>query len=450
MDKENYIYHKHKENADGTKIYWRCENRSCKARIHTSDQFDVLKKIGVHHHGSTAAEVNAKIAISTIKQKCIESRSPPRAILSQELGNLNDCALAEVPKLAHISRNNRRWRQVEDNFPPIPHEIIGSSIPPDYSYLDNGSIFLQYDSGIDDPKRILIFATNEAIEDLKQCKNWAGDGTFKICPNIFFQLYVLHIQIHQFSAPRLFALLPDKAQMTYERLFRKIKDLVNNEAPQTILMDFEKAAHNTFLNTFPEVDLSCCLFHLGQNIYKRVMQEGFKVKYHEDDAFSLKVRCFVSLAFLPREEVIDGFDELVDDDDIPQALVSYFENTYIGPVRGRGQRSRRLEPIFSIASWNVHDRCVRGEPRTTNSLEGFHSTLIKSVSHDHPNIWTLIDTLKKEDVLAKTKLQKLRQGDEIITKKYRDCNKRILHLIENYDSSNKLQFLRAIAHNIKF
>ena len=346
----------------------------------------------------------------------------------------------------------RRWRQVEANFPPIPQEIIGFSVPPEYSYLDNGSKFLQYDSRIDDPKRILIFATDKAIEDLKQCKNWAGGGTFKSCPNIFFQLYVLHIQIHQFSAPRLFALLPDKVQITYERLFRKIKDLVNNKVPQTILMDFEKAAHNTFLDTFPEVNLSCCLFHLGQNVYKRVVQEGFKVRYHEDDAFSIKVRCFVSLAFLPREEVIDGFDELVDDDDIPQALVSYFENTYIGPVRGRGQRSRRLEPIFSIASWNVHDLCVRGEPRTTNSLEGFHSTLIKSISNNHPNIWTLIDTHKKDDVLAKTKLQNLRQGEEIITKKkkYRDCNKRILHLIENFDSSNKLQILRAIAHNIKF
>ena len=98
--------------------------------------------------------------------------------------------------------------------------------------------------------------------------------------------------------------------------------------------------------------------------------------------FSIKVRCFASLAFLPKEEVIDGFDELVDDDDIPQALVSYFENTYIGPARGRGQRGRRLEPIFSIASWNVHGRCVRGEPRTTSSLEGFHSTLIKSISNN--------------------------------------------------------------------
>ena len=125
-------------------------------------------------------------------------------MLSQELVNLNDCVLAEVLKLTHIYRNVRRWRQVEDNFPPIPQEITGFSIPPEYSYLDNGSKFLQYDSGIDDPKRILIFATDEAIGDLKQFKNWAGDGTFKSCPNMFFQLYILHIQIHQFSAPRLF------------------------------------------------------------------------------------------------------------------------------------------------------------------------------------------------------------------------------------------------------
>ena len=52
-----------------------------------------------------------------------------------------------------------------------------------------------------------------------------------------------------------------------------------------------------------------------------------------------KERCFVSLAFLPREDVIDGFEELVDDDDIPQALVSYFENAYRTGTRKRSKKS---------------------------------------------------------------------------------------------------------------
>ena len=58
---------------------------------------------------------------------------------------------------------------------------------------------------------------------------------------------------------------------------------------------------------------------------------------------------FYALAFLPVHCVIDRFIELSDDDDLPQELVSYFETHYIGGERGRGDRRRRVEPIFSIA-----------------------------------------------------------------------------------------------------
>ena len=270
----------------------------------------------------------------------------------------------------------RRRRGDQANYPPIPQTINGFQIPQEFAIIENGSMFLQYDSGIDDAKRILIFATNDALQDLRRCANWAGDGTFKSCPAIFFQLYVLHIQIKNFSAPRLFALLPDKSQNTYDRLFQKVKDLVNNKGPEDMIMDFEKAAHNAFSNTFPGTNTSFCLFHLGQNVYRHIVAEGFKVRYHEDDIFSIKLRSFIALAFLPINEVADAFDELVDDDDIPQPIVSYFENSYIGPVRGRGDRRRRLDPKLSIESWNVLNRCLRGESRTINNLEGFHSTFI--------------------------------------------------------------------------
>ena len=48
---------------------------------------------------------------------------------------------------------------------------------------------------------------------------------------------------------------------------------------------------------------------------------------------------------------MEGFDEIMDDDDIPLALVSYFESTNTGLVR-RSQRSPRLEPMFPIAPWS--------------------------------------------------------------------------------------------------
>ena len=54
--------------------------------------------------------------------------------------------------------------------------------------------------------------------------------------------------------------------------------------------------------------------------------------------FSLKVKCFLALAFLPTEDVASAFEELIDDYCIATEFISYFEYTYVGIARGRGNR----------------------------------------------------------------------------------------------------------------
>ena len=55
------------------------------------------------------------------------------------------------------------------------------------------------------------------------------------------------------------------------------------------------------------------------------------------------------LAFLP---AIDGFNEPMDDDDLPQELVSYFETRYTGGERSWEPRRHRVELTFSIELQN--------------------------------------------------------------------------------------------------
>ena len=66
---------------------------------------------------------------------------------------------------------------------------------PFFRTLHKNSLYcFLFDSGEDDPQRILIFASDDALRDL--CRNdfLAGDGTFKISPTIFFQMYIIHCQ----------------------------------------------------------------------------------------------------------------------------------------------------------------------------------------------------------------------------------------------------------------
>ena len=140
-------------------------------------------------------------------------------MIATELKNLHECAVAELPSAVNLSRNIRRWRQKENKAPSIPQTRHGYLTPEDYVKLNNGSLFLQYDSGEDDLERILVFASEDGLRDLKSFKVWAGDGTFKCSPIIYYQLYTLHTQNKDISAPRLFALLPNKIEATYKRFF---------------------------------------------------------------------------------------------------------------------------------------------------------------------------------------------------------------------------------------
>ena len=163
----------------------------------------------------------------------------------------------------------------------------------------------------------LIFASNQGLDDLVLHKQWACDGTFKCCLSTFYQFYIIHVRVREIYIPRLFALLPNKAQHTYSLLFEKFLELRLGLAPDSVMFDFEKATMNAIQNIFPSVSISGCLFHLCQSIYRKIMELGCKEQYNNDESFSLKCWCLSALAFLPSVDVIDGFEQLIDNDELP-------------------------------------------------------------------------------------------------------------------------------------
>ena len=114
------------------------------------------------------------------------------------------------------------------------------------------------------------------------------------------------------------------------------------------MVDFEKASSNAFSAVFPTTKVTGCLFHMAKNICRHIVDLGLKSRYQTDAELNNKIKCFIALAFLPVHDVIDGFIELSDDDDLPHELVSYFKTHYIGGERGRGERRRRVKPTFSL------------------------------------------------------------------------------------------------------
>ena len=176
---------------------------------------------------------------------------------------------------------------------------------------------------------------------------------------------------------------------------------------------------------------------------------GFKVKYHNDSSSSHKVRCFLALAFLPVADVVNGFEELSEDDNIPAEFLSYFELTYIGVMEGRASARRRVSPLFPIDIWNVKESTENFRPRTNNSVEGFHNALSNTLQENHPNVWKFIRRLHSEEILAKTKVLHTERGEQGYSKKkYKDVNTRLPEIMAKYDPEDKLSFLERIGYNL--
>ena len=73
-------------------------------------------------------------------------------------------------------------------------------------------------------------------------------------------------------------------------------------------------------------------------MWRQVQNKGLTTKYNVDEYFRLNTKKLIALAFVPLDQVITGFDFIVnqlDDNDDADDLIDYFEKTWVGqPKRG--------------------------------------------------------------------------------------------------------------------
>ena len=96
------------------------------------------------------------------------------------------------------------------------------------------------------------------------------DGTFKIVPEIFYQVYIFHAVYRGHVVPVLYALLRRKNVHTYQNLVHQILRFAPNWHPVSIMLDFEQACIGVYDSNFPNVSLYGCYFHLRQSIHRKL------------------------------------------------------------------------------------------------------------------------------------------------------------------------------------
>ena len=159
---------------------------------------------------------------------------------------------------------------------------------------------------------MLIYATRNFLTILSKSNNWYCDGTFKVVPEVFFQLYTIHGDLGGLTLTCVYILLLNKEETTYDAAFQKLFELEPGLNPMSIMIDFEKVAINALENNFISV-INGCFFHLSQKLYRKVQAEGLSRNYQEIPEFALKIKMLPILAFIPEMDVINCFNLLMQD-----------------------------------------------------------------------------------------------------------------------------------------
>ena len=445
---DGHTYSYEKLSKDGETRFWKCDRRStCKARIHILGG-RVTKRVNTHTHPGDAAKVEVLNAMTILRNRATNTQDQTARVVAVATDNLTQAAQGALPRLDHMKRTVRRKRVANDAAPANPATLADLEIPLEYTQYEKEpglfEDFLLYDSGAPSgANRMLIFSTERNMDLLSRSSEWFMDGTFDVSPPLFAQIYSIH------GTQLVFALLPNKRRATYESFFTELKNITNLN-PTSIVTDFELATIQASRAVFPNSRNSGCFFHLSQNVYRKIQENGLQNHYASDANFALQCKMIPALAFVPTQDVSDAFEELSDYlPNVLQPVLDYFEDNYIGRPDRRGVRRN---PLFAIELWNMHDRVRNGNARTTNCVEAWHRAIQCLIGEVHPTLWKFIKGLIRCQKLRDVELEQLLAGNPAPRPRprYEALNRRISRIVEDFPNRTKVEYLRGLAHILGF
>jgi hypothetical protein len=208
----------------------------------------------------------AKVAenIKQAKLKGVQTKCKSNAIINDIIKDNDDAVLRKIP--SHSAFKQVITREIKknkvDNFKG-PIDLKELIVPEHLKKTYRGKLFLLEDSN--DEERVLLFSTEQNMKLLSSNSDCFGDGTFKILPLSFYQLFSVLVMINNYISPLAFGLLPNKKQKIYVKFFSLNKKHLN-AYPNSINVDFEREVFNAVSKVFGnDFEIYGCYFHLSQN-----------------------------------------------------------------------------------------------------------------------------------------------------------------------------------------
>ena len=357
-----------------------------------------------------------------------------------------------VPTFRAVQSVLHRTRQeVRPDMPKTRGEIDLEDI---WTKTENGDNFLLIDDIEDNAPetRMFGFATTEMLSALCSAQAIFMDGTFKVVPHLFSQLYSLHAFFRGQMMPLAFFLLPDKKVSTYSRILRLLRAEAfarNMEFnPPEFRLDFEPSALKAIREVSPSAEIRGCNFHFGQCLWRKIQELGLQ-KLYDQPGVKATVRSIGALAFVPLNAIDEAWLEVNIEAPGPEhpacagleLFKQYFVNTWLDN-----------ETVYPRTLWNQYRNF---NVRTTNHLEAWHRVLNQEVGKAHANIFELINHLKRQEKKFKDQMLMLRMGRAaapLQRREDRERNRQLRQFVEEFEANEitLIEYIRQVASNVAF
>ena len=135
-------------------ILWR-KDIQCRATVKLSTTEEFIEQVNDQIHANSPAQVELKKIKVGMKYKAKPTEETVQQILGKQLRDISENAAANLSSIATMRWNIWKARGY-DNIPQIPLNPEGTLVLPNtYQLTKYREPFLMFDSGEEDPKRIL-------------------------------------------------------------------------------------------------------------------------------------------------------------------------------------------------------------------------------------------------------------------------------------------------------
>jgi hypothetical protein len=394
-------------------------------------------------HGDASAEIKRLQAIGRCKRSATEDDRPLRQIFNDVCQSM-DAETAQLISFTELENAMYKRRRLAQ--PALPtsvddaDSVVGSSR---YAQL-NGDEFYRGLVSAAQEGSALAFASRKQLEMLQTATEVYFDATFKVVPNLYYQLFTVFVPYTDTAFPVFFALMSRKTQALYIKVFEKMHELAPQFAPTSAMTDFEESSVSAFRHVFGDVNIKGCWFHFANAIIRRVQKVGLKDEYVSEPDVQDIVRCLLGLPLLPANDITPAFDEVT--------LAVTNDNRFVGQLNDILHYARRQ--WIQKRSIGPARLCVRdNRNRTNNIMESFHAALNRRIQVSHPNLFTFLGHLQHVTTESMHDMARLTNGLRIRrpkTKRNLMNETRIKACVARFDSGayTRMQFLRAVSHSV--